>query len=39
MAANFIVFCYILYYDLQYLGKYSTDFNEIWYTYYTNREL
>ena len=32
MAANFAVFIYFEYYNLQYLVKYSTDFNEIWHT-------
>ena len=36
---QFCCFRLFLNYDLQYLGKYLTDFNEIWYTSITYREL
>ena len=35
----FAVFRFFLNYDLQYIGKYLTNFNEIWYTSITYREL
>ena len=39
MAANFAIFSEFLNYVLPYLGKYLTNFNEVWHTFSTYKEL